>query len=696
MPLTPIDMFIRASDALVKFNASFESMSDEELDFQYLKSQMNGLENLWERVQEKFEKGCDFMMTSVETSKEEIDAVDQKYHASFQLYLRCQAAINRKLDQFKRTRSSSINSSVSGSVASLLETPGETLQKSPNPIMPKTSVETRTQLNVSNQASLENPSQIQTPLTSIVGNSSASFRTLDYVSNSDVVHNLALPPCDTDVFEGDFHSWPTFRDLFTAVYINNARLSDIERLCHLVRKTTGEAREIVSKFPLTNRSFAPAWKALIETYDNPRLLVHNQLKVLFDIPVLYSETSSGLKTIQRGINGFLTSMAIYDVKTEKWDPFIVFLCLQRLPKITQTLWEQSVKDKSSLSSWKDLDAFLTERIRTLMCLHDMRGTDQSKRFCNRQVQAHHSHINVLGSPSSPRASKSLNCVICRNQRHKLYDCPRFKSLKSGDRYKVMKRHHLCINCLRYGHEIKKCDSKRRCSKCNKAHHTLLHREDFTLGNSTPTSTVTSNVPQNSSSSPSSSGNCATSTGCIPRQVFHTAQNKSVLLGMAVVNIVHQGVLYPARALIDPASESSFISERLQNRLKLPASPAKAVVSGVSGSLSATANKSCRIQISSPLDNSPTLETSVLVLPTISENLPSFVTNSDLRPQIPDLRLADVNLFEPRPVDLLLGADIYPNIVLDGCRSILSGALLAQNSVFGWLVTGPIPAAQDHQ
>lgn len=64
------------------------------------------------------------------------------------------------------------------------------------------------------------------------------------------LHNLQLPPCDTEVFRGDYVSWPSFRDLFTAIYINNSRLSDVEKLCHLLRKTSGEAKEIVSKSPV--------------------------------------------------------------------------------------------------------------------------------------------------------------------------------------------------------------------------------------------------------------------------------------------------------------------------------------------------------------------------------------------------------------------------------------------------------------
>lgn len=51
-----------------------------------------------------------------------------------------------------------------------------------------------------------------------------------------------------------------------------------------------------------------------------------------------------------------------------------------------------------------------------MCFHDMRRTDQSKRSNKRQVQTHHSNINVPEPPRSPHASKNSTSVICQNQR----------------------------------------------------------------------------------------------------------------------------------------------------------------------------------------------------------------------------------------------------------------------------------------
>lgn len=114
----------------------------------------------------------------------------------------------------------------------------------------------------------------------------------------------------------------------------------------------------MSKFPLANASFELAGAALKHSYVNPRIVVNSQLWALFSLPGLDKESSSGFKALQRGINSCLPAIYIHEVYTEDWHPIIVFMCTQRLPRYTITLWEQSVGDNSSLSLWKDMDVYI--------------------------------------------------------------------------------------------------------------------------------------------------------------------------------------------------------------------------------------------------------------------------------------------------------------------------------------------------
>ncbi|XP_073811867.1 uncharacterized protein [Musca autumnalis] len=662
MPVTPLDLFIRATDAMVKFDTHFSVMRDEDIDEYDLEVRREEILKLWGKVQELFEKCLDYLMSAVDSKKEDIDSVDSKYDVSYQIYMRCFSSINRKLGKLSQSRKPTDSSVIEDSVVSNTGTDQHNLSSS-----------TRTSREIGTQVNSEVPPPLERSLIDI-SEISAPFPMNE-------VHNLALPPCDTDVFEGNFHSWPTFRDLFTAVYIKNSRLSDIEKLCHLVRKTSGEAREIVSKFPLTHRSFDLAWDALKKIYDNKRVIVNSHLKVLFDLPTIERENSSSLKHLLRGINGCLSAMQVYDIPTNDWDPILTYHCIQRLPRTTVTLWEQNIKNKSSLSTWEELNTFLSERIQTLDCLQDIKGPESIHKLNSKQVKTHFTKSTV---------SSKMMCVLCPKLQHSLRECPKFKILSTDKRLSVVRKYGQCWNCLSTGHSVKECNSPHRCNICKGTHHTLIHRPKvLAQKTNVPQAPLETAQPQSTSQIVQS-----TSTGA-NRQVFHVSQNRNILLGTAIVNILHQGVSYPVRALIDPASEASFITERLLNRLKLPVRSAVTTVSGVNGVISATSRKNCFLSISSRLTPSLILETNALVLPQISERLPSFLISPELVCQLPPLCFADAHMFDRRHVDLLLGADLYPQILLDGTQQNVLGSLLAQNTVFGWILTGPMSIPPVH-
>ncbi|XP_019894812.2 uncharacterized protein LOC109614036 [Musca domestica] len=338
----------------------------------------------------------------------------------------------------------------------------------------------------------------------------------------------------------------------------------------------------------------------------------------------------------------------------------------------------------------------------------MRNTDASLKLNRNEVS---SDIVVSSSPaspgqknhnSSPRVSPNSCCILCSEQQHILYACPRFVNGTPVERFKLVKRHRLCVNCLRKGHEVKNCSS-RFCRKCSQRHHTLLHRDRsivsspsqiVTPRNSNLSSSAPSfrprNVIVNSNRTPASNTiDSVASVGNVVRQSFYVTQNKTVLLGTAMVNIVHHGAPFPARALIDPASESSFISERLQKNLNLSVKSTNSVVSAVNSTVAATCRKVCNIKLRSRCDRSPILETSALVVDSISRNLPTISVTSDLRSDLSNIVLADPQFGDSRPVDILIGADLYPKLVKNRSFRFSSGALLAQNTHFGWIITGPI-------
>ncbi|XP_041449408.1 uncharacterized protein LOC121404212 [Drosophila obscura] len=498
-----------------------------------------------------------------------------------------------------------------------------------------------------------------------------------------------LPPCDIEVFAGDYVRWPTFRDLFTAIYINNPRLSPVEKLYHLTTKTRGDPKAIVEKSPLTNDGFEAAWSALRSRYENNRLLVTNQINILLLLPRVGSETSRALKELQSTIQGVLTALAHSKVCTDNWDSILVTICASKLPKLTRALWEASVTDKKEMPPWTEIDSFLTQRYLTLEAMESdpsqaRSDPHQQPSKGSQNPQSSGSHANPFRSQGSPppRNFHSFKthinpkqCDLCSKENHPVRLCPHFLQMDVEARSSCIKTKQLCLNCFARGHQLRECTSAHNCFTCGARHHTLLHR-------GTPASSESSTSAQISNSSDAQP----------TVQNYFTSGTRPVLLGTAIINICHLGTNFRARALIDSGSEATFITERLFNIIKLPFRLIQAQVSGLSQSVAAQSKKLCHFSIRSPTKPGLQLKAAAYVLPELAGNLPSYPIPLSALRDLPNLPLADPTFYESSQIDVLIGADILPSILLSGSQTDICGSLLGQETIFGWLLTGPVPSA----
>ena len=156
--------------------------------------------------------------------------------------------------------------------------------------------------------------------------------------------------------------------------------------------------------------------------------------------------------------------------------------------------------------------------------------------------------------------------------------------------------------------------------------------------------------------------------------FATA-SKHILLGTAIVNIVHRGGVYSARALIDSGSQATFISDKLQKTLNLPVQKVNAKISCLNDTFAGSVQRQCSFVLTSPLNRQFKLEVNGLVLPKLTGKLPNqSVDISDSK--LLDIQLADPNFAMSGQVDLLIGGDVYSQIMLDGVKRNILGKLMA--------------------
>lgn len=331
-----------------------------------------------------------------------------------------------------------------------------------------------------------------------------------------------------------------------------------------------------------------------DNFENKRLLVTNQLKILFSLQSISHESGAAIKDMQNTIQGCLTALEQSEVYSES--PFsnsiLVFMFSSKLPKQTLSLWEQSIQSQVDLPTWEDFNAFLVQRYRTLERIEDVSssGSSQMQTKPSRREPIS-KRVNSFEATVNP---KLQTCKLCSKENHPIRLCPKFVQMSVNERSNTIKQHKLCLNCFARGHQLKDCTSAHNCHTCKGRHNTLLHRPQA----STPPTVLDSSSLQSTSNQPQARV-----------QNYFSAGSHSVLLGTAVIHVCHRGIKYTARALIDSGSEATFISERLFKMIQLPYQRVEAQVSGLNEAIAAQPQKLCQFYIGSPIQPRVQVDTS---------------------------------------------------------------------------------------
>ncbi|XP_065356502.1 uncharacterized protein LOC135950906 [Calliphora vicina] len=498
---------------------------------------------------------------------------------------------------------------------------------------------------------------------------------------------IKLPPCEIDTFTGSYEEWPSFRDLFTTACIENNEIPKAQKLFYLRVKTSGSAGAIVKRYTLCDENFDHAWNALKSRYDNKRVLVDNKLKVLFNIPVATSENSESIQKIHSTVTDCLTSLKALNVKVEGWDPILIYLVSTKLPDDTLALWEQSFKSQREMPTWSQMDEFLVNRFEVVERISSIKTTKE--RFSLPTF----SHSKIQSYSSQEKLNQS--CKLCNGDHH-LRSCGKFRKYTVQQRIDFVFQNKICNNCLASGHTKSKCSSKNTCFICKSDHHTLLHLQKspnspkYTQNNENSKDTrnlsnKSNNSPNNqkiehSDDTPSTSANCQV-------QANFSSNNVNILLRTALVQIEHIGELFTVRALIDPGSQRTFISERIRSLLKLPYQKAQVEVVGIGGQVQ-SANKECNITLFAKRCNLK-FTLNAIVLPKLTKRIPAISFDLPNSSQLSSLDLADPNFNCSSQIDLIIGNDSEHFINIEGIKKNICGQASAYNTIFGWVLSGPI-------
>ncbi|XP_070526960.1 uncharacterized protein [Cardiocondyla obscurior] len=155
-------------------------------------------------------------------------------------------------------------------------------------------------------------------------------------------------------------------------------------------------------------------------------------------------------------------------------------------------------------------------------------------------------------------------------------------------------------------------------------------------------------------------------------------------------------LYPVRLLMDQGFELSFIKEDIVQRAELNRKTASLPLQGIGGKFFGHTRGKVSISLQSIYDSEPSCTIEPYILSQLTASIPLFNLKKRLWPHIEGLNLADPDFSSSGPIDILVGADYFGKIIKPGLIIEDSNSPIAQQTIFGWILSGPFSTISTYQ
>lgn len=502
-----------------------------------------------------------------------------------------------------------------------------------------------------------------------------------------VVRSLKLPDIKLPEFSGNILKWCSFFDTFESLVHNNCELSNVQRFHYLKSTLRGEAYRLIEKISVTSDNYSVALKMITDRYQNKNILIRNHIETFFKIERLKKECPRALTNLVGEYENNLGILQKLGEDTKGWSSLLVHMITSRLDQTTLRGWQRTA-DKKRMPTYDELIQFLRNYVVELETLRtDRHNYDQTR------------PIPQMTNTTTSHSPKD-HCVAC-GKGHRLYYCESFKHMPVSQRFSIVSKAGLCTNCLFGKHSFASCKYG-SCRECGAKHHTLLHNPTMNSPstsynrrqqtNESPVSHVIQNnslplftLKCHSQSDKSLSHSKAIDHSVVSR--FDHSPPSQVFLATAVVKVLGpKGNSFLARALLDNASQPNLMTERFRRLLNIRKTPENTEIAGVGGDIAAVSNFSAVATVASRFNNFR-VPLEFIVMEKVTNDLPSCTVDiSDwIIPE--NKRLADPSFATRGPIDIVIGAQIFFELLRNGHCKIAHDKPVLQNSVLGWLVSG---------
>ena len=484
--------------------------------------------------------------------------------------------------------------------------------------------------------------------------------------------NIRMPRITIPTFEGGYKNWITFYDLYRVLVHENSDLSNIEKFQYLVSALKGEPLNLIKAFPISDINYNVAYETLVKRYQNKRQLAFFAWQAI-DSVKLQNNSPRAFRFLLDTFQENLAILKSLELPVDQWNFITFYTLFYKLDSNIRKEFEMTVSSQD-IPSYESLETFVDNYCKAL----EHAGPSSVRTFTPRnesnssRAQRNNKPITLTTSQShSSNLSPPPPCVYCSNQ-HFIYHCPEFRKLTIEQRSQTVRDKQLCFNCLRPNHIVSNCPSKSSCGSCGKRHNSLLHSKPSVSDNQALSSPV------------------ANSSNAVSVQVLSSsnADNKTVLLSTAQAEILDKWQnFHTVRALLDSGSQANYITQTLARRLGLHITYNSPSVFGL-GNISTPVLGTVQCTIRPENCSGKELSFEAIVIKRICDNMPSVNLDTSFLNNLGFIKPADPTFHSPGPIDLLLGAGLWNDILLPGIITGTDNSPIGLNTIFGWVFLGP--------
>ncbi len=483
-------------------------------------------------------------------------------------------------------------------------------------------------------------------------------------------------------FDGDYKAWKSWYEQYlTAVHNNEMYRNPQIKLMYLHDCLAGEPLELVSGFETTAENYPHALKALTDRYSNPQLTYVAYRKELEILPPAEDSVASLHGTVNK-IRSILSNLRSYGVDEEEDD--LRSLMVQKF-SVALVMEAYSFGKLQPACRTEDLLSAVAERVTLREWVETLRAgktaRSETPTPAPTAMMAGARSTDQFGGGKMRSKKRNRVCAFC-NGNHKADGCKEVESVRA--RRDFLKKQRKCFICLE-DHFSTTCPSREKCGKCNLG----FHHPSICMGKKTEAS-GSGNSTKNSGKNGGGSSSSKTKRSTDGENLLGKS-NYSTFLQSFMCYVEAKGRKLMVRGLLDTGCDTSYIEVELVRQLGIELRALRTTGVQGFGSTSATLVQvqETTVVLASRINGWKRVVT-VLATACLAGQLRVAPPPGVVVGVLPsNLQYADPSLFngEQLPIKLLIGNDLYYEVVkLHGNRRMDNG-LVILNTVFGYIPAG---------